>query len=145
MTDPVTSLLEWAIAALLVIGAGFALVGSLGLAKLGDFYRRLHGPTKATTLGVGAVLVASSLFFTALNGTPSLHELLVTAFLFVTAPVSAQLLVRSSLAERPEPPAPVVAPPAGAAAEPPPAAEPLPPPTTALPTAPPPKDQGISN
>jgi multicomponent K+:H+ antiporter subunit G len=107
LTEHATSALDWAIAALLITGAGFALIGSLGLAKLSDFYRRLHGPTKATTLGVGAILIASSLFFSALQGAPSLHELLVVVFLFVTAPVSAQLLVKSSLvedADAPQPP-----------------------------------------
>jgi multicomponent K+:H+ antiporter subunit G len=107
LTEPAATALDWAIAVLLVAGASFALVGSLGLAKLGDFYRRLHGPTKATTLGVGAILLASSLFFSVLQGTPSLHELLVVLFLFVTAPVSAQLLVKSALvddARAPRPP-----------------------------------------
>jgi multicomponent K+:H+ antiporter subunit G len=46
-----------------------------------------------------------------LTGRPSLHELLITAFLFVTAPVSAHLLIKAALklgtiedptAERPE-------------------------------------------
>jgi multicomponent K+:H+ antiporter subunit G len=106
LTEPAATALDWAIAALLVTGAAFALVGSLGLAKLGDFYRRLHGPTKATTLGVGAILCASSLFFSALQHAPSLHELLVALFLFVTAPVSAQLLVKSSLADDADAPRP---------------------------------------
>ena len=35
-------------AALLVIGAAFALIGSIGLARLSDFFKRLHGPSKAT-------------------------------------------------------------------------------------------------
>jgi len=87
-------------AALLVTGAGFALVGSWGLAKLGDFYKRLHGPSKATTLGVGCVLVASGLVF-ALIDKPGFHELLVLLFLFVTAPVSAHLLVKAALKHDP--------------------------------------------
>ena len=81
---------------LLIIGTGFALIGSWGLAKLGDFYKRLHGPSKATTLGVGCVLAASALVF-AVVGQPSWHEVLVLVFLFITAPVSAHLLVKAAL------------------------------------------------
>jgi multicomponent K+:H+ antiporter subunit G len=85
------------VAALLVVGAAFAVVGSWGLAKLGDFYKRLHGPTKATTLGVGGVLIASAIFFSVRDGAPSLHELLITMFVFLTAPISAHLLVKAAL------------------------------------------------
>ncbi len=89
-------LLEIVVAALLVAGAAFALIGSWGLARLEGFYQRLHGPSKATTLGVGCVLVASGLWF-AFHGAPSGHELLITLFLFLTAPVSAHLLVKAAL------------------------------------------------
>lgn len=87
---------EVVIALLAAIGAVFALVGSWGLAKLSNFAMRLHGPTKATTLGVGCVLIASMLWF-GLAGVPSLHELLITAFLFLTAPVSAHLLIKAAM------------------------------------------------
>ena len=56
--DGLHPLLEGAIAALLVIGGLFVLVGAIGLARLPDFYTRLHAPTKASTLGVGGVLLA---------------------------------------------------------------------------------------
>jgi multicomponent K+:H+ antiporter subunit G len=85
------------VAALLIVGAAFALVGSWGLAKLGDFYKRLHGPTKATTLGVGGVLIASAVYFSVRDGSLSLHELLITMFVFLTAPISAHLLVKAAL------------------------------------------------
>ena len=94
MTIPLWT--EIAIALLAVVGAGFALVGSWGLAKLSNFAMRLHGPTKATTLGVGCLLIASMLWF-GLSGTASLHELLITLFLFLTAPVSAHLLIKSAM------------------------------------------------
>ena len=87
-------------AALLVIGAAFALIGSIGLARLSDFFKRLHGPSKATTLGVGCVLMASALV-AAVSGKPSLHEALITVFLFLTAPVSAYLLVQLALSHAP--------------------------------------------
>jgi multicomponent K+:H+ antiporter subunit G len=92
----ITTLIDGLIAALMIIGGLFALIGSFGLAKLSDFYKRLHGPTKATTLGVGSVLVASSLFFS-LRGSFSVHEFLITLFLFLTAPVSAHMLVQAVL------------------------------------------------
>jgi multicomponent K+:H+ antiporter subunit G len=95
--------LEWLIAVLLIGGASFALLGSFGLAKLGDFFKRLHGPTKATTLGVGCMLIASSLFFLA-QGRGGFGALLVALFLFVTAPVSAHLLVKAVLQRSPERP-----------------------------------------
>ena len=81
----------------MLVGTAFALIGSWGLAKLSDFLKRLHGPTKATTLGVGCVLIASALWFSAGDGPPSLHELLITLFLFITAPVSAHLLIKAAL------------------------------------------------
>lgn len=83
-------------AVLVVVGVAFALIGSLGLAKLSDFARRLHGPTKASTLGVGCVLIASMLYFSA-RGEASLHELLITLFVFLTAPVSAHLLAKAAM------------------------------------------------
>ncbi len=94
------SLPPWAdalIASLLVASSVFALLGSWALAKFSDFYKRLHGPTKATTLGVGGVLVASALYFTMARDGASVHEFLITLFLFLTAPVSAHLLVKAAL------------------------------------------------
>jgi len=89
--------LDALLAALVLIGTAFALIGSWGLAKLSDFLKRLHGPTKATTLSVGSVLVASALWFSVARGSPSLHELLIVMFLFLTAPVSAHLLIKAAL------------------------------------------------
>ena len=90
-------MLETLIAILLVVGASFTLIGSIGLARLQDFYMRLHGPTKATTLGVGSMLLASALYFSTQRGAVSLHEVLITLFLFMTAPVSGHLMAKAGL------------------------------------------------
>ena len=50
-------MLELLLSVLILIGAGFTLIGSLGLLRLRDFYSRLHAPTKATTLGVGSGII----------------------------------------------------------------------------------------
>ncbi|HIE40931.1 MAG TPA: Na+/H+ antiporter subunit G [Thiomicrorhabdus sp.] len=88
---------ELILSALIIIGAFFTLVGSIGLYKLPDFFMRLHGPTKATTLGVGALLIASALYFSFKTDDISLHEILITVFLFITAPVSAHLMAKAAI------------------------------------------------
>jgi multicomponent K+:H+ antiporter subunit G len=88
---------EAVVSLFVLLGAFFALVGSLGLARLPDFYTRLHGPTKATTLGVGGMLIASAIHFSARGEGVSVHEVLITLFLFMTAPVSAHLLAKAAL------------------------------------------------
>lgn len=90
-------MLDLLLAFLILAGAAFTFIGSLGLARLRDFYTRLHGPTKATTLGVGSLLIASSVYFSTHGEGVSLHEVLVTLFLFITAPVSAHLLAKAAL------------------------------------------------
>lgn len=90
-------MVELIVSVLLLVGAAFALVGSIGLLRLPDLYSRLHGPTKATTLGVGSSVVASAVFFSAVEDTLSFHEPLVLVFLFMTAPVSAHLMAKSAL------------------------------------------------
>ena len=90
------TLIEWIAAALILIAAFFLLVGAIGLVRLPDFYMRMHAPTKASTLGVGGILVASMLVST-FQGRAGMAELLITLFVFVTAPVSANLMAQAAL------------------------------------------------
>lgn len=91
------TLLEALAALLLLAGSFFLLVGSYGLAKLPSLMQRLHAPTKATTLGVGGFLLASMAHAGAAWGRPSLHELLITLFLFLSAPVTAHMLAKAHI------------------------------------------------
>lgn len=90
-------IIETVAAILLIAGGTFAFIGSLGMVVLKDFYMRLHGPTKVTTLGIGCMLIASMLYFWRLEGIISIQEMLITLFLFITAPVSAHLLAKTGL------------------------------------------------
>ena len=92
--------MEATLALLIIGGATLVLVGSIGLVKLPDFYTRLHAPTKATTLGMGLLLIASMLFTAFGLGKLSVHELLITIFLFISAPITAHMLAKSALHER---------------------------------------------
>jgi len=89
--------IELVISAFLLLGSLFALIGAIGLFRLPDFFTRLHAPTKATTLGVGGIIIASAIFFSVQKQGLSLHELLITLFLFITAPVSAHMLSKAAL------------------------------------------------
>jgi len=91
------ALAEFTITALLLIGGAFTLVGAIGLARLPDFYTRLHGPTKATTLGVGAIILASVVYFSYRGEGIGITEILITAFLFLTAPISANILAKAAM------------------------------------------------
>jgi multicomponent K+:H+ antiporter subunit G len=106
---------EWLASGLIVLGASFALIGSWGLVRLPSLMERLHGPTKASTLGLGAMLAGSIAFFQLVKGEWTTHEVLVSLFLFVTAPVSANMIAKAhlhrlQLGERPGPAGPPASP-----------------------------------
>lgn len=83
----------------LLIGSAFVLVGAIGLMKFNDSMTRLHAPTKVGTMGIGMLLLASILTSLA-AGDPSIHELLIMAFLFVTAPISANFIAKVNIHKR---------------------------------------------
>jgi multicomponent K+:H+ antiporter subunit G len=82
---------------LLVLAGLTTLVGSLGLLRLGDFFSRMHGPSMTNTVGAGSVLVVSMLTSSALVGRPSLHEVLITLSVLMSAPITSILLVQAAL------------------------------------------------
>lgn len=92
----------------LLIGSGFISVGVIGLLKFNDPMTRLHAPTKVGTAGIGMLLVASMLNSVILGET-SIHELLIMAFLFATAPISANFIAKVNIHRRAceTPPAPL--------------------------------------
>lgn len=83
----------------MIIGAGFVLVGAIGLLKFNDPMTRLHAPTKVGTLGIGMLLVASVIHSFDI-GRPSIHEFLIMAFLFATAPISANFIAKVNIHKR---------------------------------------------
>jgi multicomponent K+:H+ antiporter subunit G len=91
-----TTTLEWIVAALVVAGALFSLIGSLGLLRMPDVFTRLHGPSKATTIGIGSLLVASALYMSLHGSGLSLHEFMISLFIAITTPVSSHLLARAA-------------------------------------------------
>jgi multicomponent K+:H+ antiporter subunit G len=92
----ITDIASYAIGVFLLIGAFFSLVGSIGMLKLPDSMTRLHAPTKVGTMGIGALLLAS-MTYAHTFGDGSLREILIMAFLFVTAPISANFMSKVNI------------------------------------------------
>lgn len=82
---------------LLLLGSVIILIGALGLLRLPHFYQRIHGPAITITLGTGCVLIASMIYFSGLESRLVLHELLITAFLLLTAPVTSMMIMRAAV------------------------------------------------
>jgi multicomponent K+:H+ antiporter subunit G len=82
---------------LLMVGGLLAVIGALGLLRLPDFFARIHPPAMGSTLGTGCVLVASMLASSALLHRPVVHELLITLFVVLTAPVTSMILMRAAV------------------------------------------------
>ncbi|THC43646.1 monovalent cation/H(+) antiporter subunit G [Massilia sp. Mn16-1_5] len=96
----IADLPAWAalpVALLLFVGASIILIGALGLLRLRTFYQRIHGPAITITLGAGCVLIASMLYFTVSQARLVIHEVIIAAFLLMTAPVVSMLIMRAAV------------------------------------------------
>lgn len=85
------------VALLLMLGGFITVVGAVGLARLQNFYQRMHGPAISITLGAGCILIASIVYFSVLQSRLVIHELLISAFVLMTAPVVAMLIMRAGV------------------------------------------------
>lgn len=90
-----------AVVALLLVGSGLVvLVAALGLARLQDFFLRMHAPALASTLAAWAVTFASIIHFSVREGRLALHVWLVIVVLAITVPVTTIVLARAALFRR---------------------------------------------
>ena len=85
------------VAFLLVLGGLITVLGTLGMLRLQSFYQRIHGPAITIALGAGCILVASMLYFTVAQSRLVIHELLISVFVLMTAPVVSMLIMRAAV------------------------------------------------
>lgn len=79
---------------LIVIGAAFALIASIGLLRLPDLYTRMHAASKAGTMGSGVMLIALAIFTD--DQAVVTRALAGVMFFLLTAPVSSHLLAKAA-------------------------------------------------
>jgi multicomponent Na+:H+ antiporter subunit G len=83
-----------AVVALIVVGAFFLTVGTIGLLRLPNVYNRMHATSKPATIGVVAVFLAGFAYFG--PGGAGLPSLIGIVFLFLTVPTGAHMIARAA-------------------------------------------------
>ena len=80
--------------ALMIIGAAFGLLAGAGVVRMPDLFTRMQAATKASTLGIGCVVLAVPIHFGELGITT--RALATIIFVFLTAPVAAHMIARAA-------------------------------------------------
>jgi multicomponent Na+:H+ antiporter subunit G len=83
-------------------GVAFALIGSVGLLRMPDFYTRLHAAGITDTLGAGLILLGLAL--QAGWTLVSVKLLLILLFMWFTSPIATHALSRAALLDPEDPP-----------------------------------------
>lgn len=86
-----------AVSLLVLVGAVIALIGSLSLVRLPDFFERVHAPAVIATLGCWCVMYGTVLYFSLQNHAMAAHGMLIAVFLAVTVPITNIFLMRTGL------------------------------------------------
>jgi multicomponent Na+:H+ antiporter subunit G len=81
-------------AVFLLSGTLFLLLAAIGVTRMPDLFMRMQAATKATTLGVGCMLLAVAVYFHEFEIT--IRAVLVITFFFMTAPVAAHMIGRAA-------------------------------------------------
>jgi len=74
----------------MVIGAVFMFLAAVGIVRQPDVYLRMSSTSKATTLGIGSMLLAAAFYFGEFSITA--RAVAAIAFIMVSAPVSSHVL-----------------------------------------------------
>lgn len=82
--------------ALILLGAFLSLVSAFGIIRLPDVYTRNHAVSKASTLGIMALLIGTFIFFVLEHGHVNSRISLGVFFIFMTAPVAGHLISRAA-------------------------------------------------
>lgn len=83
---------EWIAGVLLVLGALFMFIASLGIVRLSDFYMRMHASTKAPSLGIFLMVIGIIVYF--FNFRSSFEGLVIIIFVFLTTPIGSHMISR---------------------------------------------------
>ena len=79
----------------IIAGAFLMFIAGLGVLRMPDIFMRMHAATKAPSLGLLLMLVAVMISFP--DGITILKSLLIIMFIYITLPISANMLGKTFL------------------------------------------------
>ena len=85
---------EWLTTILMLLGAAFVLLASIGILRMPDLFTRLQTAAKAPTLGCGLILIAMAIHFQTAEVVTM--AVVTAAFIVLTAPVAAHMIARAA-------------------------------------------------
>jgi len=91
-----SSLIELAVAIIILTGTIFGFLSTIGFIRLPDVYNRAHAISKSSTLGVLFVLLGTFLFFLFIEHIFSIKLFLGILFVFLTSPVSSHVTLKAA-------------------------------------------------
>ncbi len=95
MSDLLGLLIDVISGALLIAGAGFYLIGAIGLNRMPDVFSRMHAASVSETLGLGLLLLG--MLLQAGVSLVAVKLIFIFAILFLTAPIATHALSRAAL------------------------------------------------
>lgn len=78
----------------MIFGSLIACIAGLGMLRMPDLLMRMHAGTKAGTLGISMILLATVFHFGTLSVTTK--AFITILFIFITIPIGAQMLGRAA-------------------------------------------------
>lgn len=97
MTPAPSVAIEAVVGLLLLLSGALALAGAVGLARLRDFFQRMHPPALASTLATWCAALATVVYFTAIGSRLAVYPWLIVVLVAMTAPITTTLLARAAL------------------------------------------------
>jgi multicomponent Na+:H+ antiporter subunit G len=93
--------MDWVVSILLIGGAFFFAIGTIGILRFPDFYARLHAAGKCDTLAAILTLAGIALYnlhdFTFGNILVSCKVLAIIIFVFIASPTATHAITKAAL------------------------------------------------